>query len=65
MPVTQVGFIYYQDDPTQAVFRVVYPTDDDSELDDPQWLTLGVDPTRAAVMAKYPIGSSPSVVGEP
>ncbi len=34
MPVTKVGIVYYKDDPGN-VFRIVYPTFDDSELDGP------------------------------
>lgn len=49
----QVGLVYYADDPTQSAFRVVFPQegDPDDVLDDPQWLTFGVDPDRAAVMS--------------
>lgn len=49
MPVTKVGIVYYQDTPDQ-VFRFVYPTSDDSELDNPQWTTEGCDPARVAVL---------------
>jgi hypothetical protein len=61
MPVTQVGIIYYADDPDKNVFRIVTPTEDDSELDqpDPQygdWTVFGTDPDRVAVMEKVPIG---------
>ena len=42
MPVTQVGIVYYTDDPKAEgepkkgeVFRVVFPEFDDSELDEP------------------------------
>jgi hypothetical protein len=35
MPITQIGHVYYADDPHQRVFRKVYPTRDDSELDGP------------------------------
>jgi hypothetical protein len=57
MPVTQVGIVYYADDPDKKVFRVVTPTHDDSELDapDPQhgeWHVFGLDPARPAVMEK-------------
>jgi hypothetical protein len=34
MPVTKVGIVYYKDDPGK-VFRIIYPTNDDSELDGP------------------------------
>jgi hypothetical protein len=33
--VTQCGIVYYADDPDKKVFRIVYPTDDDAELDGP------------------------------
>lgn len=61
MPVTQVGVVYYADDPDKKVFRVVAPTNDDSELDRPdpefgEWTVFGVDPARVAVMDKVPIG---------
>lgn len=52
MAVTQVGIVYYQDDPAQGVFRIVYPQLDDSELDDPRWTTEGCNPDRVAVLAK-------------
>lgn len=57
MPVTQVGIVYYADDPDQKVFRIVTPSFDDSELDQPdpiygEWTVFGVDPTRTAVMDK-------------
>lgn len=56
-----VGIVYYLDDPDQKVFRVVTPTFDDAELDvpDPQygaWTVFGVDPSRAAIMEKIPLG---------
>jgi hypothetical protein len=35
MPVSQVGIVYYADDPEKKVFRIVYPQHDDSELDEP------------------------------
>ncbi len=35
MPVTQWGHVSYSDDPHARVFRIVYPTKDDSELDGP------------------------------
>lgn len=35
MPVTKVGIVYYADDPTRRVFRVVFPEHDDAELDQP------------------------------
>lgn len=52
MPVTKVGIVYYQDDPQQRIFRIVYPQFDDSELDSPQWTTLGCDAMCTAVLAK-------------
>ena len=67
MPITQVGLVYYADDPTQSVFRWVYPSVDDSELDDPKHLTEGIagvvraDGTQGvAVMVKVPVGSAGS-----
>lgn len=35
MPITMFGIVYYADDPEKKVFRVVYPTVDDKELDEP------------------------------
>jgi hypothetical protein len=35
MAVTKHGYQYYDDDPHQRVFRVIYPTHDDAELDQP------------------------------
>jgi hypothetical protein len=52
MAVTQVGVVAYADDPTNPV-RVVHPQVDDSELDDPQWTRLGLDPMRPAMLTKY------------
>jgi hypothetical protein len=63
MPVTQVGLVYYTDDPTQSYFRIVYPSVDDSELNQPQWLTDGVDPNRTAAMNKVPISQAPGLGG--
>lgn len=79
MPVTMMGIVYYADDPDKKVFRLVTPTEDDSELDrpDPQygyWTVFGVDPNRTAVMDKVPLGegnlsgnvdSPPTLNGEP
>lgn len=79
MPVTQVGIVYYADDPDKKVFRIVTPTEDDSELDRPdpkfgEWTVFGVDPNRIAIMDKVPIGegylsghidSPPTLNGEP
>ena len=50
MPVTLVGLVSYADD--GKVFRKVYPTVDDSELDDRRWVTEGCNPSRTAVMRK-------------
>jgi hypothetical protein len=64
MPVTQRGIIYYDDDPHKRVFRIVYPTSDDSELDQPPigpdgkpiagetWATYSTDKARPARMEK-------------
>lgn len=49
-----IGNVYYEDDPDHLIFRRVYPTNDDSELDDPKWVTEGVNPERIAVMIKVP-----------
>ena len=57
MAVTQIGLVYYLDDATHAVFRKVYPTLDDSELDGIRWVTEGCDPARLAVMQRVPIES--------
>lgn len=79
MPVTQVGIVYYADDPDKKVFRVVTPTADDNELDQPdpkfgEWTVFGVDQNRIAVMDKVPISdghlsghinSPPTLNGEP
>ncbi len=35
MPLTMLGIVYYADDPEKKVFRIVYPTVDDKELDEP------------------------------
>lgn len=61
MAVTQVGIVYYADDPDKKVFRVVTPTFYDNELDVPDpaqgsWTVFGVDPTRRAVLEKVPTG---------
>lgn len=58
MPITLIGLVSYADDPTGSVFRKVFPTIDDSELDDPALVTDGLDPTRTAVLTKYPIDTS-------
>ena len=47
----KLGIVYYADAPDQ-VFRVVYPTANESELDDPRWITEGCDPARKAVLLK-------------
>lgn len=54
-----IGLVYYADDPHKRVFRTVYPSLDepDSILDDPQWLTDGVDPLRGAVMDKVAVNN--------
>ena len=54
MPATMIGVVYYDDDPDKKVFRKVYPTQDNSELDDPAHCTVGVDATRTAVLLKVP-----------
>ena len=35
MPITLIGIVYYEDDPEKKVFRIIYPTVDDKELDEP------------------------------
>ena len=35
MAITKVGIVYYADDHNKAVFRIVFPEFDDSELDGP------------------------------
>lgn len=35
MATSLIGLVYYTDDPHKRVFRVIYPTHDDSELDQP------------------------------
>lgn len=65
MAVTMVGIVYYLDDPEKKVFRKVYPSLDDSELDDPQWVTLGIDPSRIAWLEKVPVGGDPPMTGTP
>lgn len=57
MPVTMVGLVYYADDPNKNIFRKVYPVDDDSELDNPEWTTARVDPNRRAVLVRVPRNS--------
>ena len=61
MPVTLIGNVYYEDDPYRKTFRRVYPTNDDAELDDPQWTTVGCDPNRKAVMDKVPVNSDDAI----
>lgn len=49
---TQIGAVIYED--TNTVFRVVYPAENDPDdvLDDPQWVTIGVDPNRKVQIVK-------------
>jgi hypothetical protein len=54
MAVTLIGLVAYADTitperPFGAVFRIVFPSFDDAELDDPQWIRMGCDPTRAVL----------------
>lgn len=58
MPVTQIGLVYYADDQHKNVFRKVLPVHDDSELDDPRWITENLDKTRTAVLIKVPADSA-------
>lgn len=48
------GLVYYTDDPSQMVVRLVYllPGEPESVLDEPHWLTDGLDPTRPTAMVK-------------
>lgn len=60
MAVTQVGLIYYADDPDQKIFRIVTPSRDDSELDLPDpihgaWTEFGIMEGRTAIMRKVAI----------
>ena len=48
--VTKMGIVYYADDPDKVVFRKVYPTADDRELNDQRWVTEGCDPSRCAII---------------
>lgn len=57
MAITQVGLVFYEDDPEKKIFRKVYPTVDDAELNAPAWTTEGVNQTRKAVLVKVPVGS--------
>ena len=50
MPVSKIGLVYYQDDPDQKIFRMIFPTTDDSELDDIRWITEGCNPLRNAIL---------------
>ncbi len=52
-----IGNVYYADDPERLIFRRIWPTSDNSELDDPQWVTIGCDPSRQAVLIKVPADS--------
>lgn len=48
----RVGIVYYEDDPARRVFRIVYPEISESELDDPRWITEGLNPERTAFLEK-------------
>lgn len=63
MPITQIGLVYYADDAEKKVFRKIYPTGDDSELDDPQWTTVAVDKDRTAILVKV-LKDSPEALQE-
>ncbi len=45
----KIGLVFYADDPDN-VFRRVYPTESEAELNDERWITEGLDPARPAVM---------------
>lgn len=75
MPITQVGLVYYADDPTQSVFRTVYqlPGEPASVLDDPAHVTneilidvhgKPIPGARAATILKVPAGN-PQGLGGP
>ena len=53
-----MGLVYYADDPDKKVFRRVYPVyaqgETDAVLDDPQWVTVGLDGIRPVILAKVP-----------
>jgi hypothetical protein len=42
MPITMLGIVYYADDPEKKVFRIVYPSLDDKELDEPPTDSQGI-----------------------
>lgn len=58
MAITQVGLVYYEDDPEKKIFRKVYPEIDDAELNAPCWTTDGVNIRRKAVLIKVPADST-------
>ena len=57
MAITQVGLVYYEDDPEKKIFRKVYPEVDDVELNAPCFTTDGVDSRRKAILIKVPADS--------
>lgn len=61
MAITQVGLVYYADDPDKKIFRKVFPTVDDAELNAPCWTVDGVDIRRKAVLIKVPFESAEAV----
>lgn len=61
--VSQVGLVYYADDPTQSPFRIVYPTVADSELNDPRWVTQNLDTTRPVAILIIPAALAPGLGG--
>jgi|SRR5215831_15505758 len=59
MPVTKHGIVYYDDDPHKRVFRRIFPTFDDNELDQSPpgfpgetWASFGTNKTRPSKMDK-------------
>jgi hypothetical protein len=58
MSITLVGLVYYADDPEKKIFRKVFPTVDDAELNAPAFVTDGCDPHRKAVLKKVPATSA-------
>lgn len=61
-----IGLVYYSDDPDKKVFRRVYPSPSDNVLavlSDPQWTTLGLPSSRAAVLVQVDESSSMALAG--
>lgn len=60
-----IGIVYYLDDPEKKVFRKVFlsPGDTENVLDNAEWVTVGVDPNRTAVLEKI-ADDDPRAVGD-